>query len=230
MITPTENSREEDVQCLVSFWETLGSTVVRLTPEEHDRAMAATSHMPHALAVALAASLPEEFAALTGTGFGDTSRLASGDPDMWQQIFLDNRTHVGESIRAFAEELEQLGGLDRKGLTQPNWKRTSRRQRRNAMLWEVDIYAAEGQPDLIAQQTAGDAADIGPGGRPRRHLSPGLPCPRRSRRRAGRPDRRRTAGRRDVERTVVAPVGDAGPYPSRPAARISSSTCCPSPA
>ncbi len=111
MITPTENSRGEDVRRLASFWETLGSTVVRLTPEEHDRAMAATSHMPHAVAVALAASLPEEFAALTGTGFGDTSRLASGDPDMWQQIFLDNRTHVGESIRAFAEELEQLAAL-----------------------------------------------------------------------------------------------------------------------
>lgn len=111
MITPTENSREEDVRRLASFWEALGSSVVRLTPEEHDRAMAATSHTPHAVAVALAASLPEEFAALTGTGFGDTSRLAGGDPDMWQQIFLDNRTHVAESIRAFAEELEQLAAL-----------------------------------------------------------------------------------------------------------------------
>ena len=111
MITPTEHSREEDVERLAVFWESLGAKVVRLTPDEHDRAMAATSHMPHAVAVALAASLPDEFRRLTGTGFSDTSRLAGGDPDMWQQIFLDNRTYVGESIRSFAEHLLQLADL-----------------------------------------------------------------------------------------------------------------------
>lgn len=111
MITPTENSREEDVERLATFWKSLGSKVVRISPEEHDRAMASTSHMPHAVAVALAASLPDEFTELTGSGFGDTSRLASGDPDMWQQIFLDNRKHVGDSIRSFSEQLQQLANL-----------------------------------------------------------------------------------------------------------------------
>lgn len=111
MITPAEHSDENDVQRLAAFWEALGANVVRITPEEHDRAMAATSHMPHALAVALAASLPDQFAELTGTGFGDTSRLAGGDPDMWQQIFLDNRQHVGDSIRNFVEHLQQLADL-----------------------------------------------------------------------------------------------------------------------
>jgi prephenate dehydrogenase len=111
MITPTESSREEDVSLLTSFWESLGSRVVRLSPDEHDRAMAATSHMPHALAVALAASLPDEFAKLTGSGFGDTSRLAGGDPGMWRQIFLDNREHVGQSIRSFGEQLHELAAL-----------------------------------------------------------------------------------------------------------------------
>ena len=111
MITPTENSRDEDVERLATFWKSLGSKVVRITPEEHDRAMASTSHMPHAVAVALAASLPDEFVKLTGTGFGDTSRLAAGDPDMWQQIFLDNRKYVGNSIRSFSEELQRLADL-----------------------------------------------------------------------------------------------------------------------
>jgi len=111
MITPTKNSREEDVERLATFWNSLGAKVVRITPEEHDRAMASTSHMPHAVAVALAASLPDEFVKLTGTGFGDTSRLAAGDPDMWQQIFLDNRKHVGDSIRRFSEQLQQLADL-----------------------------------------------------------------------------------------------------------------------
>ena len=111
MITPTEHSREEDVDRLAAFWKSLGSKVVRITPGEHDRAMASTSHMPHAIAVALAASLPDEFAELTGSGFSDTSRLASGDPDMWLQIFLDNRQYVGASIRSFSEQLQQLADL-----------------------------------------------------------------------------------------------------------------------
>jgi prephenate dehydrogenase len=111
MITPTDNSREEDVERLAAFWKALGSKVIRIAPDEHDRAMASTSHMPHALAVALAASLPDEFTKLTGSGFGDTSRLASGDPDMWQQIFLNNQQHMGDSIRSFSQQLQQLADL-----------------------------------------------------------------------------------------------------------------------
>ncbi len=111
MITPTEHSREEDVEWLTDFWESLGAKVVRLTPDEHDRAMAVTSHTPHAVAVTMAASLPGEFRGLTGAGFRDTSRLAGGDPDMWQQIFLDNRKYVGEAMRDFAEHLLELADL-----------------------------------------------------------------------------------------------------------------------
>ncbi len=111
MITPTEHTRQDDVERLGKFWESLGAKIVCLTPDQHDRAMAATSHMPHAAAVALAASLPDEFAELTGSGFGDTSRLAAGDPDMWLQIFLDNREHVVDSMRNFAEEMQELADL-----------------------------------------------------------------------------------------------------------------------
>ncbi|MHB8901138.1 MAG: prephenate dehydrogenase [Thermoguttaceae bacterium] len=115
MITPTERCREEDVERLAAFWEALGAKVVRLGPDEHDRVMASTSHMPHAVAVALAAFLPDEMRGLTGSGFRDTTRLAGGDPDMWQQIFLDNRRYVSEAMRAFAGELLQLAELVEEG-------------------------------------------------------------------------------------------------------------------
>ncbi len=111
MLTPTKHSRQEDIERLTAFWESLGAHVVRLDPDEHDRVLAVTSHMPHAVAVALAASLPTKFRHLTGTGFRDTSRLASGDPDMWQQIFLDNRKYVGEAMRDFADHLLELADL-----------------------------------------------------------------------------------------------------------------------
>ncbi|MFW6114262.1 MAG: prephenate dehydrogenase [bacterium] len=110
-ITPTENSREEDVKRLKAFWSSLGAKVVCLSPEEHDRVTAATSHMPHAVAAALVASLPEPWADLTGSGFADMSRLAAGDATMWRQIFIDNREYVRDSIREFIGQLQRLAGL-----------------------------------------------------------------------------------------------------------------------
>ena len=89
-----------------------GSKVVRITPDEHDRAMAATSHMPHAIAVALAASLPGRIHEVDGFwGLAIRRDWLPATPDMWQQIFLDNRQHVGASIGRFAEQLQQLADL-----------------------------------------------------------------------------------------------------------------------
>lgn len=110
-ITPTKNSREEDVKRLKAFWSSLGAKVACISPEEHDRATAATSHMPHAVAAALVASLPEAWADLTGSGFSDMSRLAGGDAAMWRQIFIDNREYVRDSIREFIGQLQRLAGL-----------------------------------------------------------------------------------------------------------------------
>ena len=53
-----------------------------MEPEEHDRALALTSHLPHLLASALAGILPSELHELTATGFRDTTRVAAGDPDL----------------------------------------------------------------------------------------------------------------------------------------------------
>ena len=58
VITPTRNTRAEDFDLLEEFWESLGSVVIRMSPEEHDRALAITSHLPHLAAAALAATVP----------------------------------------------------------------------------------------------------------------------------------------------------------------------------
>ncbi len=108
ILTPTATTRAEDYDAIEGFWSGLGSLVVRMSAEEHDRAMGLTSHLPHALAVALASALPEECFRLTGTGFRDTSRLAAGDPALWEQIFTLNRDYVLQALERFGRQLETL--------------------------------------------------------------------------------------------------------------------------
>ncbi|MFZ5833278.1 MAG: prephenate dehydrogenase [Planctomycetota bacterium] len=103
IITPTRNTRAEDYDALEGFWQSLGSVVIQMSPEEHDRALAVTSHLPHAVAAALAAVLPERLFRLCGSGMLDTTRVAAGDPQLWTQIFLQNRENM-------ATALDQLGG------------------------------------------------------------------------------------------------------------------------
>src|SRR5260370_9458168 len=62
-----------------------------MDPEAHDRSLALTSHMPHLVASALVSILTPELAALTATGFRDTTRIAAGDPALWTGILLQNR-------------------------------------------------------------------------------------------------------------------------------------------
>jgi len=91
VLTPTHDAPSALLQRLSDFWQRLGARVRLMSPEEHDEALALTSHLPHLLASALAGLLPPELAELTATGFRDTTRLASGLPQLWEAIFLSNR-------------------------------------------------------------------------------------------------------------------------------------------
>ena len=78
-----------------------GAEPVRLSPVEHDRAVARTSHLPHLLAVLTAGQLAEaqpEHLSLSGQGVRDVTRIAAGDPDMWGQIIRANPAAVGELL------------------------------------------------------------------------------------------------------------------------------------
>ncbi|NUQ60876.1 MAG: prephenate dehydrogenase/arogenate dehydrogenase family protein [Pirellulales bacterium] len=114
ILTPTLNTHAEDFDQLEQFWSALGSVVIQMSPVEHDRALAVTSHLPHAIAAVLASMLPENLFRLTGAGFHDTTRIAGGDPELWKQIFAANRTNVlalldqfSQRLRAFRSALEQ---------------------------------------------------------------------------------------------------------------------------
>jgi prephenate dehydrogenase len=110
VVTPEDDTPPGLVQRMTEFWESLGADVTLLSPEEHDRAVAATSHLPHLIASALAAATPEEWLQLAATGWADTTRIAAGDVNLWTQIFSQNRTAVLDALRRFEH---QLTGLDK---------------------------------------------------------------------------------------------------------------------
>jgi prephenate dehydrogenase len=107
IITPTPTTRGEDRKTLADFWTSLGAQVLEMSPDEHDLALAATSHLPHLVASAIACSTPTGYVTLTASGWQDTTRIAAGDPLLWRQIMLANRTHLLASLDRFATLLAQ---------------------------------------------------------------------------------------------------------------------------
>jgi prephenate dehydrogenase len=115
IITPTKNTRAEDFDFLEQFWQALGSVVVRMSPEEHDKALAITSHLPHIAAAAMVGLIPEKYFRLTGSGMLDTTRIAAGDPDLWLQIFIHNRENILTALEQFGSKLSILHAALRDG-------------------------------------------------------------------------------------------------------------------
>ena len=115
VVTPTKSTLAEDFDFLEGFWTALGSMVVKMSAAEHDQAVAMTSHLPHAVAVVLACSVPEEFFRLVGTGFLDTTRIAAGGPEIWKHIFTLNRENVLAALSHFGRNLASLETAIRNG-------------------------------------------------------------------------------------------------------------------
>lgn len=114
VLTPTEQTDNSRLSLCRRIWESIGSRVVVLSPQEHDEALAAVSHVPH-LVASLLANLPDDRSReLAGTGWLDTTRVASGDPEMWAAICDENRDAIVAqldralaSLREFRDAIAQ---------------------------------------------------------------------------------------------------------------------------
>ncbi len=113
ILTNEQGLPDEDVNRLGGFWAGLGARAAVMNAAEHDRLVARISHLPHALAVvcALVALEGEEDGKFAGRGLRDTSRVAAGDPLMWAEILLENRSEVVPPLREAAQVLERLADL-----------------------------------------------------------------------------------------------------------------------
>lgn len=107
IVTPDHSSDADRVQTTEQLWQSLGARTLRMSPNEHDAALARTSHLPHILASALAAATPAELLPLAASGWRDTTRVASGGADLWRQILEENQLPVIKVLEEFAADLQQ---------------------------------------------------------------------------------------------------------------------------
>jgi prephenate dehydrogenase len=108
VLTSTEATDLRALERTAAFWQALGSRTRVMSPEEHDQALAMTSHLPHLVAAALAGVLPGTLRDLTATGFRDTTRVAGGDPRLWTAIFSHNRAAVLAALELLQERLNEF--------------------------------------------------------------------------------------------------------------------------
>ncbi|MHA7600108.1 prephenate dehydrogenase/arogenate dehydrogenase family protein [Alicycliphilus denitrificans] len=113
ILTPTERTLTAQLRRAEELWTQLGARVSSMSPESHDAAFAAVSHLPHMLAFAMLSSInaqpnANELLALAGPGFRDFTRIAASDPKMWRDILRANRDEVLAQSRLFKQALQGL--------------------------------------------------------------------------------------------------------------------------
>lgn len=108
ILTPTEKTPPDRLQRARAFWSSLGCRLIELSPREHDSALALTSHLPHAVAAALAGSIPRETLTMAAGAYRDGTRVAGSDASLWAGIFRENRAPILESLKTFRSSLAGL--------------------------------------------------------------------------------------------------------------------------
>lgn len=97
-VVTTDQALPENLDKVEAFWRALGANPLRMAAKDHDRLVSQTSHLPHLAASMLAACFEREnsdlLAKLCGPGFFDTTRIASGHPQLWKDIFFANRQNL----------------------------------------------------------------------------------------------------------------------------------------
>ncbi|CAD5373664.1 Cyclohexadienyl dehydrogenase -specific [Rubrivivax sp. A210] len=120
IITPLAQTLPELVQKATDVWSAIGSQVLKMTPENHDAAFAAVSHLPHLLAFAYFSSVVNQpagrdFLSLAGPGFRDFTRIAASNPETWRDILVANREELLKQSTRFRQALDALEHVIREG-------------------------------------------------------------------------------------------------------------------
>jgi prephenate dehydrogenase len=120
VITPTPGTPNVALQQMEQLWQMIGARTLCLTPEQHDDWVCRSSHLPHVVAAALTRYVldpthPAEQALLCATGFRDTTRVASGSPEMWRDIAMHNQKNLAQTLNGYIRELENFKRVLDKG-------------------------------------------------------------------------------------------------------------------
>lgn len=120
IITPLAQTTPELVQKATDVWSAVGAQVLKMSPENHDAAFAAVSHLPHLLAFAYFSAVVgqpagRDFLSLAGPGFRDFTRIAASSPETWRDILIANREEVLKQSMRFRQTLDALEHVMREG-------------------------------------------------------------------------------------------------------------------
>ena len=113
ILTPIERTLTAQLEKAHKVWTALGCHVKQMSPEAHDAAYAAVSHLPHLVAFALMNGIhsqpqADDFLSLAGPGFRDFTRIAASDPVVWRDILMSNREELLAQSRMFQRALHAL--------------------------------------------------------------------------------------------------------------------------
>jgi prephenate dehydrogenase len=140
ILTPIERTLTVQLQKAVDVWTALGCRVVKMSPESHDAAFAAVSHLPHLISFALMNAisgqpLGKDFLSLAGPGFRDFTRIAASDAKVWRDILMSNREELLTQSKIFQRNLQALelmissgntdaleGLIEQASLTRAHWR------------------------------------------------------------------------------------------------------------
>ncbi|WP_372528945.1 prephenate dehydrogenase [Piscinibacter sp.] len=120
ILTPISQTSPELLQKATDVWAAIGAQVLRMTPENHDAAFAAVSHLPHMLAFAYFNSVAKQpagrdFLSLAGPGFRDFTRIAASDPAVWRDILMSNREELLKQSLRFRHTLDAMEHVIKSG-------------------------------------------------------------------------------------------------------------------
>jgi prephenate dehydrogenase len=120
ILTPISQTDPDLLQKATDVWAAIGSQVLRMSPENHDAAFAAVSHLPHMLAFAYFNSVArqpagKDFLSLAGPGFRDFTRIAASDPAVWRDILMSNREELLKQSMRFRHTLDAMEHVVRTG-------------------------------------------------------------------------------------------------------------------
>lgn len=166
IISPLESTLAEDIKLMKNIISIIGAIPFILDAKEHDVALARISHLPHVVAAALVnTALIKEtdkgnLRVLAAGGFKDVTRIASGEPQLWEKICLSNRANLSIAIDDIINILSNFKDNLMGGTTQIEEYFTSAKEYRNTfrdgiatitnMIYELNVDVAD-RPGAIAE-------------------------------------------------------------------------------
>jgi prephenate dehydrogenase len=113
LVTPTHKSDKEAVRRVGELWQAVGARALKMPPAMHDDLVSRSSHLPHVVAAELANYVlspahPKEQGSVCANGFRDTTRIASGSPEMWRDIAMANSKNLSRVLGVFIEDLQEF--------------------------------------------------------------------------------------------------------------------------